>query len=326
MGIREKLRDANHLRKFHSVVSELEIARLLIRHDKIVEFLPDDYFYPGKSPDIQTSDEKWVFFVEVKKFTEDDAVNKMIADIENFLSTSTRNCRVNLMLKQGLSMVTIEFRERKTKEKLATKSVQDFKDKFRQADLSNLPISIDTEGCNFEINESGLNRSYVGITKTGIIDVPIRKVVEKIRYDVIEKAQKRIYWKTNHPSIFYMVAIDCDQPFVDSDDIELALIGDRITIAESPVPIEIALPTKLARGVKKASKKGWEAFLKEQYIIPRDRTFLDISKKGIYFTKRVAKNVSGVLARFRVGDFHWIPNPFAYDEINDPNLVDYFQL
>ncbi len=329
-GIREKFADANRLRKFDSMLSEVEIARILIRHHKNVELLPDDFFHPAKSPDIISTDKNWAFFVEVKTLTEDETVNRMTADIENFLATQNkRNCRVDLNLKRGLTMVTTRFLERRAKEKLAMQSFQEFKDKFAQANLSNLPISLDTKGCIFEINESGLDRSYVGITRTGVFTVPLDKLVEKIRRDVVEKAKKRIDWKQDHPNIFYIVAINSEQTSVTADDVEQALIGTRVTVArwppDSPVPIEKVRPQKLARGVKTASKKGWQPFLRELYVIPRNRTFLDINKKGIYFTKRVVKNVSRVLVRFRLGGFHWVPNPFAYDEISDPNLVDYFE-
>ncbi|MBO3842833.1 MAG: hypothetical protein FGF48_10545 [Candidatus Brockarchaeota archaeon] len=173
----------------------------------------------------------------------------------------------------------------------------------------------------FEIHKSGLKRGYPGIVRTEVIRVPIEKYVEKIRMDVKEKALKRTSWEGAHLKRFYVVAIDCKETmFIEEMDLYDALIGRSIYVME-PLPMP---PVTIPRKVKQAEKRGWRQFLLDKHIIPHDRVFLDEKDQGFYFTKE-SKHISGVLARFSNNRFHFIPNPFAADEINDPKILNFFQ-
>jgi hypothetical protein len=99
-GIREKLADvANNSSKFKSTVSELEIARILIQHKKIVKLLPDGYMGRDTagdeipSPDILTRDETGDYYVEVSMFSDDETSGLIIDDLRPFLAASAHLAR-----------------------------------------------------------------------------------------------------------------------------------------------------------------------------------------------------------------------------------------
>ena len=77
--------------------------------------------------------------------------------------------------------------------------------------------------------------------------------------------------------------------------------------------------------IKDANEKGWKNFLEKMNIIPQI-SYLDPRRRGIYFNVNSVKNVSGVIGIFRGRNPVFLPNPFAYKEINDPKLVDYLDL
>lgn len=106
---------------------------------------------------------------------------------------------------------------------------------------------------------------------------------------------------------------------MEEDEVGLAMIGSRVTYPEG-----LALPRiELDQLVESAQTKGWERFLKKECIIPSGRTFLDPSRKGVFFTRQETRNVSAVMVKF-ADSLYLLPNPFAQIEINDAELETYF--
>lgn len=317
-GIRKKLKDVN-LEKLPSIISELEIAKFLINQNKSVWLLPDNYMRGRQSPDIFSSNDELEVYIEVKRFAEDETIYYVLKELRSFLGQTNSCFRVDVKLGKDLSMLAIKWNERKKKREIVEKCLDEFKRRFIQTDLSHLPVQIKTGKAIFKIRKSGLKRGYPGIIWTDLIEVPTEKCVEKIRMDVKEKALKRTSWEGAHLKKFYVVAIDFKETwFIDEMDVYDALIG-RSTQVMGPCPMP---PVAIPRKVKQAEKRGWRQFLLDRYIIPHDRVFLDY--RGFYFT-RESRQISGVLARFFNNQFHFIPNPFASDEINDPKILNFFQ-
>jgi len=129
-------------------------------------------------------------------------------------------------------------------------------------------------------------------------------------------------WTAEHLRRCYFIGIDCEQAHVHQDDVDIALVGMTVTQwGDLPMP-----KVELGDEVRLAAAKGWKRFLEEKHVIPSSRTYLDPSKKGVFFTDSDTRNVSGVLVRFKNASVYFLPNPFAYDQINDPRIVSYLNL
>lgn len=128
-----------------------------------------------------------------------------------------------------------------------------------------------------------------------------------------------------------MVALDYKEMFYDEDYMEMALIGTRVTVSGPEVSPGLANAYANAyirqkfretEEIKSARGRGWETYMREKCILPRNRTYLDPNKRGILFTEPIVQNISGVLGKFREA-LHFVANPFAFDEINNPKLANY---
>jgi hypothetical protein len=174
-----------------------------------------------------------------------------------------------------------------------------------------IPYNIETSIGTFEIKDSLLNKSFVGFFNTSF-SVPTEIIVDKIKNDVIKKAKKRCGWNDIHKDKMFIIALDFENIVIDSDYLINALIGNFETWI-----------LEIDGEISNAYKKGWKNFLENMYVFPSVR-FLDTKKRGIYFTNKIVKNVSAVIGMFRANRKPIIiPNPFSYEEINNPKLVDY---
>jgi len=310
-GIQEKISDVNNnLRKFRAAISEFEIAKVLVANGKQVQLLPDS-FMPGKSPDMLLKDSSKEYYVEVTQLSDDEAVTIILDGLRAFLDDPSKAYRVDVTLPEDLTLPVVNYRERQIKEDRANKIVAEFKSAFPRLNLANLPVTYRSDGVEFKIVQSGMTKGYPGFIDTSVIVVPSHKYVERIRYLVTKKAEKRLDWTGDHLKKPYLVAIDCEQVFLFEEDCYQALLGSRTTYHDEPLVL-----------VNQAAGKGWKDYLVNVHFIPADRTMF--TSYGIYLTRSICQNVSGVLVRR--DRHHWfIPNPFAYDEINDPSLADFIR-
>jgi hypothetical protein len=313
-GIQEKMRDVGDLAKFGAAVSELRIGRFLLKRNKIVTFLPDDYMGHRQSPDILAIDTTRETYVEVKLFTRDEESDGIISKgLREFLRTRTENVMVDVKLGNDLSLPKTTRIERWRKRHMAASSLKEFKDKFASLDFNNLPVEVHTVGADFSVRTSPITRSLVGVMVTCVFSVP-DKLKSKLGDDICYKAKKRNSWTEIHKSRPYVVAIYCDQFGIDDLDAEDVLLGNRCTIAgNGPIP-HIRLPQE----IQTASQRGWREYLESKYLIQRDRTYLDWQKRGIYFTRPETRNVSGVIVGRESSFYCFTPNPFCAPAINDP--------
>jgi hypothetical protein len=308
-GIQQKVIDvANNINKFGSMLAEFEIAKLLAGKGKQVQLLPDS-FMSGKSPDLLVTDAYGDYFVEVAQLTEDEALTIILDELRSFLDDPSKPYRVDLKLPDSLSLPVTDYNERQVKEDAAKKIVSDFKTRFPGLNLAQLPVEVTIGGVSFRIVPCGMNKGYPGLVDSSVIVVPSHKYVKRLRYLVEKKAAKRSDWTGNDLKRPYIVAIDCEQVYLFEEDIDEALLGSRETYH--------CIPPRL---VEQAASKGWSEYLVEIHMIPADRTMF--KSYGLYLTRTLAQNVSGVLVR-RDRNFWFTPNPFAYDEINAPSLANF---
>lgn len=319
--VQEKIADANHLDKFYSIVSELEFARVLAGKGKDVTLLTDDFFENRTSPDMLVTDSSREAYVEVKRLTEGPASHMIVDFLRSYLNHPGRRYRVDISLNEELSIPVTKRDEREAREKIAQSVIERFPSIFGAADLTSLPISFEIDGIRFEVHPTKLQRGYPGITQTPVFEVPTEKWSEKLAEDVSEKAKKRQAWTGEHLRKYYFVAVDCEQKYLDEDYVDLSLIGSTVTQWGN-----MPLPTiNLGTDIQHAIKRGWKTFLEKKRIVPSGTTYLDPAKKGVLLTDPVTRNVSAVIARFAKGTAYLLPNPFAFDQINDAGIQAYLE-
>jgi len=317
-NIREKLNDASEIFHFHSTASEFEIAKALVQRGKSVDFLPQTYSGMASPPDLLVVDTDTESYIEVKRLIEDPTSVRLLEFLREFLRKHGYPYRIDVQLNEPMSIPAVGSHDRQQKEEVLTKALQEFESRFTSTEFVTFPARIQTNAGIFEIHQTESGRGYPGILWHRVIDVPEDTLVQKIRQDTLEKAEKREKWEGEHLAKLYIIALDFEQLFFDRECLETALIGNRVTYA-SQLPLPEFSETE---EVKLAKERGWGDFMHDMCIVPRDRTYLDNSKKGIFFTEPVMKNVSGVIGRFQ-DTLCIVPNPFASNEINDSRLVSY---
>lgn len=265
-------------------------------------------------PDIFAKDSQIEAYIEVRRIIEDPTKNQIIELLRKLLRNYP--CIVNLELNEEMATPTTRYYEIEKRKRMVREVLQQLETKLKMLNLSSLPMKIETDIGKFEVLRSPSNMGYPGVLSYDII-VPKDKLIKKICYDLKEKAKKREEWGTEHKSKVYIIALDFEE-WGYEDLLEEALIGSRIYVLP---PLKVpAIPE--TDEVRHARERGWEDFLRKTNIIPSDQIYLDWSKKGVFFTESIMKNVSGVIGRLDQ-KINFVPNPFSYDEINDPRLVSY---
>ncbi len=318
-GIQEKMADVSDLAKFHSTVSELEIARILC--SKYPSELLSDNAWRGQSPDIVVKRNAREILVEVKRLTEDESEKLIVNELRRFLANQESEpvIRVDVELKDSLALPVVKRPERIAKEEIAKRSIDEFKSKFGEAARRALPTDVHTEGAIFSLNSASAGKeSHLGVISTHVVRVPEDLLIAKLVDDVCEKAGKRNSFPPEKKDNPYVVAIDSEQISVDDITLERAFIGDAVYLMP-PIPI----PNEpLSSEVVKASSRSWKSFLEKTAIIPSGRSYLPREKRGAFFTRQELRNVSLIMIR-TAASHYFLPNPFSDDSINDSSLTSF---
>ncbi|KXB05807.1 hypothetical protein AKJ52_03015 [candidate division MSBL1 archaeon SCGC-AAA382C18] len=142
---------------------------------------------------------------------------------------------------------------------------------------------------------------------------------EKLENDIIDRAKKRNDWEGKHLEKFYFIGTDFEYWTYNKHTLKSTLFGNTVSV-KKPLPMQdVEIPST----VKEASKKGWKQLLLKHRLIPNGRSYVNPEKQGIYISRNVMKNVSGVIGSYPTSGFDFFPNPFAEDQINDPNFMNY---
>lgn len=229
-GIQEKLKDVKTLKKFSSILSELEFALLIAKNKEINELklLPDDYL-PSKSPDILFRDELITYYVEVTRVNENPHIRDRISSrLREILKSHPY--RVDVSLNTELSIPKMKRIERHIQKDLVEKSLDTFEDIFKEKLTKNTfqtPSDvIDTESLTFTIERTDSGKGYPRFISSDYIEVPTDVLCDYIKERLIEKATKRNSFGDEHRKAHYIIALDCCEPSIDEIDIN-KLLYDR---------------------------------------------------------------------------------------------------
>jgi len=318
-GVEAKLTEADNLSKFDSAVAELQIAILLAQNGKKVQLLSDNV-WEGASPDLIASDDSLESYVEVKRMTDDGAANRVSNGLRELLPGLARPLRVDVTLKDGLVTPVTTFAEINEKNEKADESLRLLREQLESADLTRLPIMIQTPAADFTLLPTSQPEGYPGITTTPTFSVPEKQLIQKMISDVEMKAKKRDGWKGERRRHPYIIALTDEFAWTDYDMAKSAFLGDVTMEVGGPWSNPPTHPK-----VSIAADRGWAQYLKEEYLIPDEkaRCYLLPGKEGAFFTRETMNNVSAVLLRVITGRYYLLPNPFASEEINVPELCSY---
>lgn len=329
--IQEEIKDVSNLYKFDSIISELETAKILAKNENRVVLLPDDYFQ-CQSPDILCQNDIINSYIEVTRLSGNDYLfNSIILPLTDFLKDN--HYRIDVKLKENLSIPKVSGSERGKQEHLVELSLKEFEDKFKTNSLSEFPIVIDTTDIIFKIHKTISGNGYLGIFTSEVITVPSQTLREYVKERLIKKAIKRNDFEDIHRTYPYILAFDCHEWSIDTDEINQLLYG-IITVIASPTNnlgekewSEIIKDRE--RNIPKwneinaAKENGWSDLLIEKRLIPNNYAYL--SEEGIFLSEQFMKNVSGVLFR-KNNNISFYPNPFCSAEINYPDLQQRLKL
>lgn len=286
-------------------------------------------------------DEIFTTYTEVTRIGENPYVTDLILkQLREFAQCLPY--RIDVQLKERLSIPKMEMTERKVQKDLVENSLDLFKKSLTDAILTltypEKQIEIDTDDIIFTLTKTELKIGYVGIIESECIHIPTSKLNEYIKGRLIKKAKKRDSFEGEHRNYPYIIAINWCESFLDETDVNNLLYGS----VSSPISNEIGMPdieyrkwiddewnrvTKETKNraswtkIEKARDKGWELFLIKKFLIPNGNSH--INNEGIFVTLEEMKNVSAVLFLNNWGKISYHPNPFCSDEINDPRIINF---
>jgi hypothetical protein len=300
--IQEKFKFINDIDNFESRLSELEVAKLLLEYGKKVELIPDDYNEIIPPPDIHVIDKNFDAYIEVSKLT-DDSTNELITkELGQIINEYEIPHAIDVDLNYDISAQAFRS-ERELKRIKVLEGIKEFSESYKHDSTQKI---INTSIGIFKIRNAKISQGYVGTFLWGGID-DTKKYIDAIRRKVLYKAENRVKWKGEHLNKFFIIAIDFEDGLVDLNTLESALICSKTIIY-----IDSSL-------IDKAIKKGWDIYLKKMGI-EQQQIIVEPQNWGIFFTKEIVKNVSGIIGICKGRPPIFIPNPFAYDVINDPKL------
>lgn len=330
INIQEKILDVGtSVDKFHSILSELRIAKFLSEYGMEVQLLEDDYF-EHKSPDLLCKKDNLDIYVEVMRLSESQVRYEIIDFLRDYLSDLP--IRIDLKLKKELSLPARRHLSRRKQREIKERSLKQFKESFQEEiDLHKSPIQIDTEGIIFEIYQIDSEYGYPGILLPEVIKVPEEDLQEDLKYRLIKKAEKREKWEDTHLTYPYIIAFDCKERSIDYSMMDGLLYGRRPTIfalsedderyrenSWNSITNNNEKEIPFWNKIEAARDLGWGYLLIEKHLIPNNFTYL--SEGGLFLSEPKMENVTGVLCR-GYGEVSYFANPFANSRINCPGLI-----
>jgi hypothetical protein len=257
-------------------------------------------------PDIHVIDKNFDAYIEVSRVTDDSTIELIQMELDKIIHELKIPYAIDIDLNSEMSSQAFTS-ERDIKRTKILNGINDFALSYKN---DNNQIIINTSIGMFKIRNIRSALGYVGCILWGG-GVDYQKQIEAIKKKVIDKANKRTKWSDKHLNKLLIIALDFEDISIDPDELESALIGFKTIIDVSSSKI-----------IDKAIKKGWDKYF-NKIGIERQYNIFEPDKLEIFFTCEVVKNISGVIGLCKGRPPIFFPNPFAYDEINNPKIENY---
>ncbi len=318
-GIQEKLNDILSLDKLRDFTSELEIAKLLIENGKTVKILSNSYDGMISPPDLLSIDDSFETYIEVKRFLDDPIGFRIKELVDDYKQLNDLQYYTVIELNKEFSAQFLSYNDLQKKEEILEKlDLNDKKNDFEKLLEKNTEkVEIETIFGKLILDKNPKYKNICAIRSPPMC-IDSKRVVERLNFDLDKKASKREKWEKRHLGKFYIIAFDFHNFQYDDIFVYQTLFGNSHQVCP---PFKIP-PFKGNDEINEAIKLGWKDYLLEKFVIPNNQVYIPISERGSYFTNPKLKNVSGLLCKFGERAY-FTPNPFAYKEINDTDLLKF---
>jgi len=333
-----KIKVTSTLKKFDSLISELNTAKIFAQKGCEIHLLPDDYF-KSASPDILCKCHNFSFYVEVTQLSDSEPTLKIIEELREILRKNRFDVRIEFNDK--LSPPRFSGKERQEQEKILEKSMEQFKKELELLPLGVTDHEIITDGIKFSLSYSG-GKSGIPCSFMSSYKFPEELFEKYVTYRLLEKAKKREAFEGPERNRPYIVTFVSENISIDDLDFKDLLFGHTMTLLV--FPFEDPEITRLAtikrekdwaeildnkdkhifkwQEIEAAANRGWHDFLTAIHYIPHDYTYL--SKEGLFLSDPLIKNVSGILLIRKSSESYFYPNPFCDEEISISNFQNFF--
>jgi len=329
-SINVKVNETPDLNHFDSLISELEFARYFLKNKMQVTFLPHNIFQGRKAPDMMISSSSLDSYVEVKNIQVDEASWKFGINIVKKLNDLGFCFMVVVKASKTLATPAYIYQSKYVKDQTQKQAFISFHREIRHVKTDSSKITIKTAYAEVDLHPTEKEKSYLGIgTMLEAITQP-PDYIQRIKYDILNKARKREDWTGDELEKSYIIAIDDASPLfsVDTYNSELfghatyyspVVLGDTTgRIPPPPVPsIEINDQIKLA------IKQGWKDYLVKMCILQNDRSVIPENRRGLFFSEPIFENITAIMIMNRK-KFWLLANPFAEGKINNPEIFNVF--
>ena len=316
-GVELKVHETSaELFRFQSLISELEFARYFGRNKMKVELLPHDIFQGRRAPDMCVLGDSKQYFVEVKNIQLDDEDYNFGSKVAELLNSLGMSFMVVVKSSSLLATPSFKYQGKDKKETECEIALKELKTKLKNIASSITPVLVTTMVADIELHPTKKDKSYLGIStmKRAVSEPPDYK--ERIRYDILQKSEKREDWTDPELNKLYIVAIDDNALFFYIDRYNEELFG-KATYYCYPLTVP---EVKMDHDIKNAIKNGWEEYLKKMCVLCNNRSVIPENERGMFFTEPSMRNVTTILVKHR-DNFYLLANPLAEERINNPDVL-----
>lgn len=317
-GIETKIYETSpELFRFQATIAEMEFARFFVQNHMHVAFLSNNSFNGRMTPDMHAISKTREYYVEVKNIELDDEQHNFGCKIAECLNTLKLSYMVVVKAAPCLSTPAYRLEERKKKETICEETIQEFKEKAKGLTQGNSKISIEMENADIELHPTMKGKSYFGIsTMKEAIGQP-ENYRQRIRYDIITKAQKRKDWKDRELDRLFVIALKDNSCLFEIDEYNVDLYGHCSYFMPPLKPPKIEIDSKLAQ----ALNLGWKDYMTKMCILNNDCSVIPDNQRGMFFTESILSNVTAILVENRQR-YYLLANPFADERINTPIVLE----
>lgn len=333
-----KIKETKSLKKFNSLISELNAAKIFTQKGCEIDLLSDNYF-KNASPDILCKCSNFSFYVEVTQLSDSEPTLKIVEELRKLLRDKPFVARVEF--KDLLSPPCFSGAERNGQDQMLEKSMEQFRKELESLTPEPKDHEIITDGIKFSLSYSGKKPGIVG-SFASCYRFPDDLFEKYVTYRLLEKAKKRESFEGSEKNCPYILTFVSENISIDDIDFKDLLYGRTLKIStlQSEDP-EMVRQSTIWRDndwgdilrhknkhipkwqeIETAANCGWNDFLTRICYIPNDYTYL--TKEGLFLSEPIMKNVSGILLIRKSTEPYFYLNPFCDQEISLVNHQVFF--
>jgi hypothetical protein len=320
-GIETKFFETSpELFRFQATISEMEFAEFLVKNNLSVELLSNNSFRGRMAPDIHAVGKGVEIYIEVKNIELDEVEHNLGSKVAEHLNSLNLSYMIVVKAATCLSTPAYRAEERRRKEAICAATIEEFKEKTNGLKQQGERVCVEMKNADIELHPTKKNKSYLGIsTMKEAISQP-ENYKQRVRYDIINKAQKRSNWEGKELDPLYIVAMKDNSWLFGIDEYNVELFGHCHYYVPPLKPPQVGINNKIATSLT----KGWKDYLSKMYLINNNQSVIPENERGMLFTEPILANVTAFLVANKQRHY-LLANPFAEERINYPRISGIFE-